>query len=167
METIGKRISMLRKEKELKQDELAEILGVSPQAVSKWENDVTCPDISLLPKIADTFGVSIDALFREESKPAVTLLPKEKRKDVNDMVLRVVCDSAEGDRVRVNLPMILVVGCLEAGIELPDMIKTEGTGFSLKNIDLNKIVELVNKGVVGNFVECESAEGDSVKVFVE
>ena len=166
METIGTKIAKLRKEKELKQDELAEILGVSAQAVSKWENDVTCPDISLLPKIADTFGVSIDSLFREE-KPAVTLLPKEKRKDINDMVLRVVCDSAEGDKVRVNLPMILVVGCLEAGIELPDMIKTEGTGFSLKNIDLNKIVELVNKGVVGNFVECESSDGDSVRIFVE
>lgn len=166
METIGTKIAKLRKEKELKQDELAEILGVSPQAVSKWENDITCPDISLLPKIADTFGVSIDALFRDE-KPAVTLLPKEKRKDINDMVLRVVCDSAQGDKVRVNLPMVLVTGCLEAGIELPEMIKTGEQGFSLKDIDLNKIVELVNKGVVGNFVECESANGDSVKVFVE
>ena len=50
--TLGKRIAALRREKELKQDELAEKLGVSPQAVSKWENDQTCPDISILPLLA-------------------------------------------------------------------------------------------------------------------
>ena len=47
--TIGKRIAALRREKNLKQDDLAQMLEVSPQAVSKWENDQTCPDISLLP----------------------------------------------------------------------------------------------------------------------
>ena len=50
--TIGKRIAALRREKNLKQDDLAQMLEVSPQAVSKWENDQTCPDISLLPKLA-------------------------------------------------------------------------------------------------------------------
>ena len=50
--TLGQRISMLRKLKGLRQDDLAEKLGVSPQAVSKWENDQTCPDIMLLPKLA-------------------------------------------------------------------------------------------------------------------
>lgn len=54
--TLGKRIGMLRRQKGLKQDELAEKLGISPQAVSKWENDQTCPDISLLPKLAQILG---------------------------------------------------------------------------------------------------------------
>ena len=60
--TLGKRIAALRKEKELKQDALAEALGVSPQAVSKWENDQTCTDISLLPKLAALLGISVDEL---------------------------------------------------------------------------------------------------------
>lgn len=51
METLGKRIAKLRREKGLKQDQLAEKLGVSPQAVSKWENDQTCSDIGLLPEL--------------------------------------------------------------------------------------------------------------------
>lgn len=51
METLGKRIAKLRREKGLKQDQLAEKLSVSLQAVSKWENDQTCPDIGLLPEL--------------------------------------------------------------------------------------------------------------------
>lgn len=54
--TIGKRIAALRREKGLKQEELARTLDVSSQAVSKWENDQSCPDISLLPKLAKPFG---------------------------------------------------------------------------------------------------------------
>ena len=56
--TIGKKISALRKEKGLTQEELAEKLGVSSQAVSKWENDISCPDIMLLPRISELFGVT-------------------------------------------------------------------------------------------------------------
>ena len=51
--TLGKRIAALRRDKGLKQDELAQQLGVTPQAVSKWENDQTCPDITLLPETDD------------------------------------------------------------------------------------------------------------------
>lgn len=62
IETIGKQIASLRKEKGVKQEELAKYVGVSTQAVSKWENGGV-PDIELLPKIADFFAVSIDSLF--------------------------------------------------------------------------------------------------------
>ena len=80
-ETIGKRIANLRKEKNLKQDNLAEMLNVSPQAVSKWENDLTCPDISILPSLAKVLGVSVDELLsgKQEIEPVVTLVPEEKR----------------------------------------------------------------------------------------
>ena len=62
--TLGTRIAHYRKQKGLKQDQLAEILGVSPQAVSKWENDQSCPDITLLPKLAKQLEVSVDLLLR-------------------------------------------------------------------------------------------------------
>ena len=60
---IGKVIKHLRTEKGIKQDELAEYIGISFQAVSKWENGVTMPDITLLPKLAVFFGITIDDLF--------------------------------------------------------------------------------------------------------
>lgn len=62
VEIIGKQIASLRKEKGVKQEELAKYVGVSTQAVSKWENGGV-PDVELIPKIADFFSVSIDNLF--------------------------------------------------------------------------------------------------------
>ena len=60
---LGKTIQTLRKLKNLTQNELAEKLFVSYQAVSQWENCNTNPDISILPNIADVFGITIDELF--------------------------------------------------------------------------------------------------------
>lgn len=76
-----------RKELGLTQEGLAQKLGVTNQAVSKWESGQSCPDIALLPQIADLFGISIDGLFgRQAPKPApVTALSWP-----DDGVLRVV-----------------------------------------------------------------------------
>lgn len=66
--TIGKNIAKLRRARELTQAELGEMLGVSNQAVSKWESEATMPDVMLLPALADVFGCSIDALFSREGE---------------------------------------------------------------------------------------------------
>ena len=63
MESIGNRISRLRRQANMTQEALAEKLGVSSQAVSKWENDLSCPDISLLPELAKILGTTTDALL--------------------------------------------------------------------------------------------------------
>lgn len=60
---FGDRLAGLRRSTGMTQDALASRLGVSAQAVSKWERAVCCLDISLLPALADTFGISIDLLF--------------------------------------------------------------------------------------------------------
>lgn len=64
--TIGKKIMSLRKEAGLTQEQLAEKLGISPQAVSKWENGISCPDISMLPTLASLFHVTVDDLLGVE-----------------------------------------------------------------------------------------------------
>ena len=162
--TIGKRIALLRKEKGLTQEELAKHMDVSPQAVSKWENDQTCPDISALPKLAKLFGVSVDELLEgKEALPAVRVLPPEERKDPKDMMLRITVDSHEGDRVRVNLPIALAEVAMEIGMEIPQINGND----ALKGVDLKKILELVRQGLVGNLVEVDSADGDKVRIFVE
>ena len=66
-ETLGRRIARLRLTKAATQERLARELNVSPQAVSKWENDINYPDISLLPQLAQFLGVSIDELLRGAS----------------------------------------------------------------------------------------------------
>ena len=162
--TIGKRIAALRKEKGLTQEELAQHMGVSGQAVSKWENDQTCPDISALPKLARLLGVTVDELLEgKEETPAVRVLPPAERKDLKDMMLRVTVDSADGDRVRVNLPMALVEVAVEIGMEMPQINGQD----ALKGGDLNKVRRRVREGLVGNLVEVDSADGDKGRIFVE
>lgn len=63
MELLGNKIQMLRKNKNLTQQELAQKLSVSSQAVSKWERNLSAPDISMLPVIARFFGITMDELF--------------------------------------------------------------------------------------------------------
>ena len=162
--TIGKRIAHFRKEKGLTQEELAQHMGVSPQAVSKWENDQTCPDISALPKLSRLFGVTVDELLEgREALPAVRVLPPEERRDIKDMLLRVIVDSAQGDKIRVNLPMALVEMAIEIGMEMPQINGNE----ALKGIDMKKVLEMVRLGFVGNLVEVDSADGDRIRIFVE
>ena len=60
---IGDTIKKLRKEREITQEEFAEVLGVSCQSVSRWENNSCYPDIELIPNIATFFGISIDKLM--------------------------------------------------------------------------------------------------------
>lgn len=63
---IGENIKNLRKERNVSQEKLANYLNVSFQAVSKWENGNTCPDLSLLPDIARFFGITVDELLQVE-----------------------------------------------------------------------------------------------------
>ena len=65
-QTLGKRIAQYRKNMKLTQDQLAEQLGITAQAVSKWENDLSCPDITMLPRLAAIFGVTTDQLLGVE-----------------------------------------------------------------------------------------------------
>lgn len=73
-ESMGTIIMRLRKGRGLTQEQLASALGISFQAVSKWENDLSCPDLSTLPLLADIFSVSIDTLFGRtaEARPVPT-----------------------------------------------------------------------------------------------
>ena len=66
--TIGGFISALRKANGMTQKDLAERLNVSDKSVSRWENDEGAPDLSLIPVIAEIFGVTCDELLRGERK---------------------------------------------------------------------------------------------------
>lgn len=165
METIGNRISRCRKARGMTQEELAGKLGVSSQAVSKWETDTSCPDISLLPQLCRILGITTDELLTGETSE-VRLVPAEQRKSLDELIFRVKVDSAEGDRIRVNLPMTLVKLGMEIGVDVvPQMSGEHGDMF--RNINMEKVVEMVERGLVGKLVEMQSAGGDSVEVVVE
>lgn len=160
--TLGKRIAQLRKEKILTQEDLAQMMEVSAQAVSKWENDLTCPDISSLPKLAKILGVSVDELLSGKVEPLAQVVPIEQRKEIKDMMLRIVIDESDGEHVKVNIPLALVQVALDMGMELPQV----SGNTALKNVDLTQIMNMVRQGVIGNLLEVETGD-EIVRIFVE
>lgn len=77
MTTVKLKIAELRKNKGIGQQDLADVLGISFQSVSKWENGVTMPDITLLPSIAEYFNVSVDELLGIKPLRQQTYIPKD------------------------------------------------------------------------------------------
>lgn len=162
MKALGTKVSELRKARGMTQDELADKMGVSPQAVSKWENDLSMPDLPVLIELSDFFHISLDDFLKEKVQ-TVELLSEDKRKDIEQMFLRVYVDSENGDRVRVNLPLALVKMARDMGLDIPQMTDN----LMMQKIDLGMIMQLIESGVIGKLVEVDSANGDHVEVIVE
>ena len=166
--TLGTRIAALRKEKGLTQEELAEKLGVSSQAVSKWENDLSCPDIMLLPSLAKIFDTTVDELLsgKKEERPEARLFLPSERKSFDELMLRIKVDSRDGERVRVNLPLPIIKAVLECASGV-NLIGFKGSSEgALDNIDFSQIVKLVESGWVGTLIEVDDND-DHVVIIVE
>lgn len=82
--TLGKQISFYRKRQKMTQEQLAELLGVTAQAVSKWENDQSCPDITTVPKLASIFSITTDELFGIAQPPVREVIPEKAIPDDQD-----------------------------------------------------------------------------------
>lgn len=114
-ETLGRRIAAQRKKLGMTQDALAEHLGVTAQAVSKWENDQSCPDIAMLPKLSGIFGVSIDALLGVERKEAA-----EPEKAVSVEAQQIVPVPVQtGKRLSIGIALwLLLAGAVMLALEI-------------------------------------------------
>ena len=66
--TLGEIINFLRKEKNMTQNDLAEKMNVTDKAVSKWERNLSCPDVNSIPKLAEILGVSVEELLNAQTK---------------------------------------------------------------------------------------------------
>lgn len=159
--TIGERIARYRKEKGLTQEGLAKLLDVTNQAVSKWESDQCCPDIQLLPGLADVFEITMDALFgRETAQPRkVEGLPW-----ANDSTLRVVLYQGhrllknnngerelvfryEGPALNIDSAVNVDCGDVSGNVDAGGMVNCGAVGG---NVDAGG---LVNCGAVGGDVD--------------
>ena len=148
--TLGKRIAALRREKGMKQDELAEKMQISPQAVSKWENDQTCPDISVLPTLAKLFGISVDELLTGKKEAETRVVSLEDGAEHKNKVIHLEITD-DGDKIRLNFPIEFVRGLVQMGMSLPGIVEND----NFRNVDLEQIITLVDKGLVGTILEIE------------
>lgn len=86
-ETFGNMVAALRKEKGMTQLELAEKMGVTDKAVSKWERDLSFPDVSSIPKLAEILGVSVDELMQVKAESKEEPI-KKKIDEIEDVAFK-------------------------------------------------------------------------------
>ena len=161
--TIGKKLYGLRKQSGFTQDYVAEQLGVSAQAVSKWENDIACPDIMTLPNIAELYGITIDELFKNEEVKSNVKFEKEEKVNENELIFRVYVDTVQGDDIKVNLPYLLVKELINVGKDISSIF----TGVDLSGVNFESIFRMVEMGVIGEIVTVKTQNGDNIRVVVE
>jgi len=145
--TLGARIAELRKEKGLTQEELAKQLGISSQAVSKWEKDSSCPDIMILPTLAKILGVSIETLLTGEAE--TTYVPEEKRKSFEETILYIHVKEGT-ENIQLNLPLPLLQTLLVDGGMSLDWL---GLSCTAEKINWAQIIKLIEHGAMGKLFE--------------
>lgn len=160
--TLGKRIAALRREKGMKQDELSEKMQVSPQAVSKWENDQTCPDISVLPTLAKLFGISVDELLTGKKEAETRVVSLDDGAEHKNKVIHLEITDG-GDKIRLNFPIEFVRGLVQMGMSLPGIVEND----NFRNVDLEQIITLVDKGLVGTILEIEGEDQERIRIYVD
>ena len=162
-ETFGERFQRLRKERGLTQDAISEMVNVSSQAVSKWENDINMPDISILLRLSEILGTTTDYLLGKEENTVTMVTRPEEKKDFSKMMLKIRVSTLKGDKVNVQLPLVLIKTMMEKGMEMPEISEK----MDLKQFDWKMIMDLVEQGVIGEIVSVDTAEGDKVSIIVE
>lgn len=169
MKTLGNKIATLRKDKGLTQSSLAEKLNISAQAISKWETDQAAPDISLLAPLAKILDTSIDFLLNDEAEePETIFIPEQDQRDYSKLILKIRVIDDE-DKVNINVPFLLVKQMLASGNSSFSNL-TMGSSSSkieLMNEDFEKIVELIESGVLGKIVSISTQDGTNVEIYVE
>ena len=112
MKTIGENIAYFRKKNKLTQEELAEKLSVTSQAVSKWECDSSYPDITGMQALAKVLGVTIDEIINGEQQiPELSEAPKEK---IDRRILLINVEASDTSII-TRLPVSFVKKSIENG----------------------------------------------------
>lgn len=161
-ETFGVRFQRFRKAKNLTQEDIANKFNISPQAVSKWENDISYPDITILSDLSELLGVSLDELLGKTTEPTV-IQKRTEPKDSKDMILRIVINDSDGSKVKVNLPLSLI----KLGLHSNFQVSSTGNKEILKDIDFDQIIKMAESGLIGKLVEIEDEDGTTVDIFID
>ena len=171
-ETLGRRIARQRLEYGMTQERLAMKMGVTAQAVSKWENDLSAPDIMLLPELARTLGVTVDELLEGRKSQEIVPVepepapePEPSYADVSrPKKLHIQVDSSDGDVVNINVPLGMAGAVLGASSKLPGVVNLN---LNDADVDMTLIAEAIKHGEKGTLVEVDSGDGDHVTISLE
>lgn len=123
-QTFGSMVAQLRKEKEMTQVDLAEKMGVTDKAVSKWERDLSFPDVNTLPKLAEIFNVTVDELMQVKTDT------KENR--TNENISDIINIALKGISLAMGVAVVVLLFINE--IEIKNAISMLGLGLAFSNM---------------------------------
>lgn len=160
--TIGSRIAQARKAKGYTQEEFSQMLDVTAQAVSKWENDASCPDIQLLPKIADILDMTTDEILTgkatEHKKASAKAAVDTSKLKININVVK-----PGQNPVNVSLPFVMIKNFAKIGNGISGIM---GNG-ALEGVKLDEILTLVENGATGEILNVVSDDNTVVSITIE
>lgn len=157
-ETLGARIAFFRKNKNYTQEEFSQLLDVTPQAVSKWENDLSCPDILLLPKIAELLETTVDELLT--GRKSYNSFTPNNEIDTSNLKLHIQIRNADKKPVNINVPFSLVKRIAKIGNNISGILGTQ----ALNNNQLEQILKLVDEGVTGEILNLVDENGQTIVI---
>lgn len=165
--TIGSRIAEARKALGYTQEEFSQMLDVSAQAVSKWENDISCPDIQLLPKIAEILGMTTDRLLTGK-KPESNAENKAEEKanqpvDTSKLKININVVKPGQNPVNVSLPFMMIKNFTKIGNGISGIM---GNG-AIDSVQLDEILSLVENGATGELLNVVAEDNTNVKITIE
>lgn len=156
--TLGERLTAARKAKGLTQEDFAKQLDVTPQAVSKWENDLSCPDIMLLPKISEILGAEINELLtgntekEENHKTTVT--------DNSKLKLKIRISPPGKKPTKITVPVALVKRIAKIGNGISGILGNT----TISSSQLEEILELTEEGATGEILNIEAEDGTVITI---
>lgn len=155
--TIGQNIAFWRRKAGLTQEQLSEKLGVTAQAVSKWENDLSQPDLNFVRQMATMFGITLEELLNGESAvPVVRVADAEQREK---RIVQIQVKTPETS-VALRIPATLFRSMYESG-QLQGLVENEEEAVA----GLCAVMEMIEQGTVGRLVDVET-EGTTVCIEV-
>ena len=122
--SIGEMISSLRKEKGMTQNDLAEKMNVTDKAVSKWERNLSCPDVNSIPKLAEILGTTVEELLNAQ--------PKKENNKIDDIINIVLIG------IGLAMGICIIVTSILQQIDMNNAITMLGIGMSCLAIYLLK-----------------------------
>ncbi len=158
--TIGQNISIYRKKAGMTQEELSEKMNVTSQAVSKWENDLSYPDLECMNRLSRILGTTVDILINGASTTPEARVSEKGNVEKRIMVLSTTVRKPTEITASLRLPMEFLMK-LEASDELADVVGEDNIKWVKEGLSLAKA------GVVGTVLCTHTDDVDAVIEVIE
>lgn len=162
--TIGEFIAALRKANGFTQKQLADLLGVSDKAVSRWERDETLPDLTLIPVLAEIFGVTADELLRGQRTNTASDTTEPDKKKTGKLLRRFLAAEKTRFKVQSILSAALSVLGLSVGLLCNFVFSRARLGFFLGSLFCTAgiVCQIIFFILSSNRIDAEELEQDSI-----